>query len=40
VVDEPIAIKNWEIVLRNVPDNRKAQIPAYEKALKDLKESK
>lgn len=32
------AIQNWEIALRNVPDNRKPQIPAYEKALKQLQE--
>jgi hypothetical protein len=38
--DKENAIKNWETALRSVPDNRKAQIPAYEKVLKQLKEGK
>jgi len=38
VGDKPNAIKYWEIALRNVPENRKAQLPAYESALKKLKE--
>jgi tetratricopeptide (TPR) repeat protein len=38
--DKENAIKNWETALQNVPDNRKAQIPVYEKALKQLKEGK
>ena len=40
VGDKENAIKNWEIALRNVPDTRKAQIPAYERAVKQLRESK
>jgi hypothetical protein len=35
--DKPSAIKNWEIALRNVPEQRKAMIPVIEKALKTLK---
>ncbi|HEY2361023.1 MAG TPA: hypothetical protein VGK36_07905, partial [Candidatus Angelobacter sp.] len=35
--DKAQAIKNWEIVLQNVPESRKAQLPAYEAALKKLK---
>ena len=38
VGDKPNAIKYWEIALRNVPENRRAQLPAYENALKKLKE--
>ena len=38
--DKENAIKNWEIALRNVPPAQQAQIPAYENALKKLKESK
>lgn len=36
--DRENAIKSWEMVLRNVPDNFKAQIPRYQAALKKLKE--
>jgi tetratricopeptide (TPR) repeat protein len=36
--DKAQAIKNWEIALQNVPSDRKGQIPAYEAALKKLKE--
>ncbi len=32
------AIKNWETALLNVPASQKAQVPAYEDALKKLKE--
>jgi tetratricopeptide (TPR) repeat protein len=32
------AIKNWEIALLNVPAGQKTQVPAYEDALKKLKE--
>jgi len=32
------AIANWEIALRNIPDNQKPNISVYEKALKALKE--
>jgi len=35
--DKANAIKNWEIALRNVPEEQKANLPTYEKALKDLK---
>ena len=38
VGDKQNAIKNWEIALRNIPENRKAQLPVYESALKKLKE--
>jgi len=38
--DRDNAIKNWEIALRNVPPAQKAQMPAYENALKKLKEGK
>ena len=31
------AIKNWEIALRNVPEEQKPNLPTYEKALGDLK---
>ena len=37
--DKEKAIKNWEIVLQNIPETRKAQLPAYEAALKKLKEA-
>ena len=36
--DKSNAIKSWEIALRNVPVNLKPQIPAFENALKKLKE--
>lgn len=39
VGDKKNAIANWEIALRNVPENRKAQVPGYEQALEKLKES-
>jgi hypothetical protein len=38
--DNGNAIKNWEIALRNVPEDQKSNLPVYEKALKDLKEGK
>jgi len=34
------AIKNWEIAIQNVPPSRKGQLPAYETALRKLKEGK
>jgi tetratricopeptide (TPR) repeat protein len=34
------AIKNWETALLNVPAGQKAQVPAYEDALKKLKEGR
>lgn len=36
--DKANAIKNWEIALKNVPENQKANLPTYEKALSDVKE--
>jgi len=39
VGDKAKAIANWEIVLRNVPANLKAQTANYEGALKKLKET-
>jgi tetratricopeptide (TPR) repeat protein len=38
VGDKENAIKNWEVLVHNVPDNFKAQLPRYEAALKKLKE--
>ena len=35
--DKPNAIKNWEIVLQNVPESRKQAIPAFQDQLKKLK---
>lgn len=35
--DNDNAIKNWETALRNVPEDQKANLPVYEKALKELK---
>lgn len=37
--DKEKAIKNWETALQNVPESRKAQLPAYEAALKKLKDA-
>ena len=37
--DKSNAIKNWETALQNVPPIQRSQIPAYENALKKLKES-
>lgn len=37
--DKPNAIKNWEIVLQNVPESRKQSIPAFQDQLKKLKEA-
>ena len=39
VGDKNKAIANWEIVLRNIPDNLKGQAANYEGQLKKLKES-
>ena len=39
VGDKRNAIANWEIVLRNIPDNLKGQTANFEGALKKLKES-
>ena len=36
--DTKNAIANWEIALRNIPDNQKANLAVYEQALKALKE--
>ncbi len=40
VGDKANAIKSWELVLQNVPEARRASIPAYQEALRKLKESK
>jgi len=37
--DRKNAIANWEIALRNIPDDQKQNRPIYEKALKALKDS-
>lgn len=36
--DKANAIKNWEIALQNVPESRKGNIPAFQDALKKLKD--
>jgi Protein of unknown function (DUF2911) len=36
--DKENAIKNWETVLRNVPEGRRSQVPGFEATLKKLKE--
>jgi len=36
--DKPNAIKNWEIAIANVPENRKFMLPQFQAALKNLKE--
>jgi hypothetical protein len=36
--DKPEAIKNWEVAIANVPDNRKFLLPQFQAALKKLKE--
>jgi tetratricopeptide (TPR) repeat protein len=38
--DRNNAIKNWETALLNVPASQRTQVPAYEGALKNLKEGK
>ena len=38
--DKKNAIKSWETALLHVPDAQKQNIPAYEKALKALKDDK
>jgi len=38
--DKPNAIKNWEIVVANVPENRKFMLPQIQATLKKLKESR
>jgi Protein of unknown function (DUF2911) len=40
VGDKANAIRNWEITLNNVPANARSDVPAYEKTLQQLKESK
>jgi hypothetical protein len=39
VGDKKNAIKNWEIAIKNVPDNQKAFLNVYQSELKKLKES-
>jgi tetratricopeptide (TPR) repeat protein len=36
--DKEKAIASWEIVIKNLPDDKKNQLPAFEAALKKLKE--
>jgi len=36
--DTKNAIANWEIALENIPESQKANLPAYEQALRALKE--
>ncbi len=36
--DKPNAIKNWEITIANLPDNRKFLLPQFQATLKKLKE--
>jgi tetratricopeptide (TPR) repeat protein len=36
--DKPNAIKNWEIAIANLPENRKFMLPQFEASLKKLKE--
>ncbi len=38
VGDVKNAIANWEIAIRNLPDNQKPNLPVYEQALKALKD--
>jgi Protein of unknown function (DUF2911) len=38
VGDAKNAIANWEIAIKNIPDNQKQNLPAYEQALKALKQ--
>jgi hypothetical protein len=37
--DKPNAIKNWEIAIANIPENRKFMLPQFQAVLKKLKES-
>jgi len=37
VGDKKNAIANWEIALRNIPDDQKRNLPVYEQALRALK---
>ena len=36
--DKPKAIENWEIALKNIPENQKPNLQVYEQALQALKE--
>jgi tetratricopeptide (TPR) repeat protein len=36
--DKPNAIKNWEIAIANVPENRRFMLPQFQATLKKLKE--
>lgn len=38
--DKKNAVKFWELAIKNIPDNRKAELPAYEAELKKLKDTK
>jgi tetratricopeptide (TPR) repeat protein len=35
--DTKNAIANWEIAIKNIPDNQKVNLPVYEKALNALR---
>jgi hypothetical protein len=35
--DKKNAIKNWEIAIKNIPENQKANVGFYEEELKKLK---
>ncbi|HET8891057.1 MAG TPA: DUF2911 domain-containing protein [Candidatus Angelobacter sp.] len=37
--DKEKAIKNWETAIQNIPETRKGQLPAYQAALKKLKDA-
>jgi tetratricopeptide (TPR) repeat protein len=37
VGDKKNAIKNWELAIKNIPENQKGNLPAYESELKKLK---
>jgi tetratricopeptide (TPR) repeat protein len=38
--DTKNAIANWEIALKNIPENQKINLPVYEQALKALREKR
>jgi tetratricopeptide (TPR) repeat protein len=38
--DTEHAIANWEIAIKNIPENQKVNLPVYEQALEALKEKR
>jgi tetratricopeptide (TPR) repeat protein len=36
--DKPNAIKNWEIAIANIPENRKFMLPQFQATLKRVRE--